>query len=213
MFRSPPAPEPAVVLAGRVLVGAAVVGAGARLAAAGVPDWEAKLFRLMNNTPHFYERPLWIPMQLGSLWGPVAVGAGIWRFRRDRRTALGVLGAGVLAWQLAKVIKNRVGRGRPWHEMDHIEHRAGTPSEGLGYVSGHTAVGAAMATVLRPHLSVGGRLVTYLAVMAIAFGRVHVSAHMPVDLVGGLGLGIAVGSAWELVSETAPTQHSRRQQQ
>ncbi len=204
MFRSHPAPEPAVTLAGRVLAGAAVVDAGARLAATGVPKWEAKLFRQMNNTPHFLERPLWIPMQLGSLWGPVAVGAGIWRFRRDRRTALGVLAAGVLAWQLAKVIKNQVGRGRPWHEMDDIEHRAGTPYEGLGYVSGHTAVVAAMATVLRPHLSVGGRLVSYLAVLVIGFARVHVSAHMPVDLVGGVALGIAVGSAWELVSGTAP---------
>jgi undecaprenyl-diphosphatase len=132
-------------------------------------------------------------MQLGSLWGPVAVGAAVWRYRGDRRSALGVLAAGLLAWQLAKVVKNRVGRGRPWAELDEIVHRGGTPYEGLGYVSGHTAVGAAIATYLGPQLSLRGRALAWVCVALIAFGRIHVSAHLPLDLVGGVALGMATG--------------------
>ena len=151
MFRAVPQRVSVPALMGRMALAVVVLERGSRLASGGVPDWEARAFTRMNQTSNALSPVLWVPMQLGSLWGPLALGAAMWRFRGDRRGALGVLAAGVLAWQLAKVVKNRVGRGRPWSVMDEVLHRGGTPYEGLGYVSGHTAVGAAM--VKSPQMS------------------------------------------------------------
>ena len=154
----------------------------------------------MNSGPARLEPVLWAPMQFGSLWGPVVVGAGLWRLARNPRIAVGIFATGLVSWQLAKVVKNQVKRGRPFHELDEISHRMGTPYDGLGYVSGHTAVAAAMTTALWPSLTRRGRVLATVLTALVAYGRINVSAHLPVDLVGGAALGVAVGTGWQMAN-------------
>jgi undecaprenyl-diphosphatase len=185
--------------AGRVAGGSLVLLGCTRLASQGVSTTEERAFSSMNGGPAWVAPVLWAPMQLGSLWGPFAVGAWAWRRWHRWRPAVGAVVAGVVSWQLAKVVKVAVGRGRPADLLDGVARSAGTPRDGLGFVSGHSAVAASLLAVLSPQLTAGERLAARALVALVGAARVQVSAHMPLDVAGGVALGYAVGWGWNLV--------------
>ena len=64
---------------------------------------------------------------------------------------------------------------------------------GFGHLSGHTAVAVALATTLVPSLpdpATAGAIT--LAVIA-GCARIYAGAHLPLDVIGGAGLGILCG--------------------
>ena len=73
--------------------------------------------------------------------------------------------------------------------------RCAERATGLGYVSGHSAVAFALATVLAPELPARGASCRSRSRPAWAFGRVYAGAHLPLDVVGGVGLGLLAGTA------------------
>ena len=188
-------------------VAQAVVAAGVLLAAGsvaddGVSDAERRVFELANRQPNWLEPALWLPMQLGSLWGPFAAGAFAWWRTRSWRPAVGAVVTGVAAWQLAKAVKGYVERGRPIDELGDIVQRWGTPTDGLGFVSGHSAVSFAIAGVLSPYLSPWGRFAMRALAAKVGFARMHVGAHLPLDIVGGAALGHLLAMLWRLAVGT-----------
>ncbi|MFZ4517885.1 MAG: phosphatase PAP2 family protein [Microthrixaceae bacterium] len=182
----------------RVLAAAAVLAVTSWIATRDIPGAEQLVFEFVNRQPGWLEWVLWAPMQLGSLFGPVVVAALAWWRWRRWRPAVGAVVAGVVAWQLAKVVKDRIGRGRPLDELTDVVRRAGTPTDGLGFVSGHSAVAFALATVVSPYLSRRGRAGAYLLAAVVGLARIHVGAHLPLDVVGGAALGCLVGYLWRL---------------
>lgn len=179
-----------------------VLGGTAYVASRGVPGWEEQVFEAFNRLPDALEPVLWAPMQLGSLFGPAMVAAGSFAAWRNRpgwwRPSAGSLVVGVVAWQLAKAVKAAVERGRPGDVLDEIVRRAGTPADGLGFVSGHTAVAFALAAVLSPYLNRRGRWAAYGLAALVGFARIHVGAHLPLDTVGGAALGVTLALVWHL---------------
>jgi membrane-associated phospholipid phosphatase len=153
---------------------------------------EADAFRLVNDLPSVPFGIVWAPMQLGNLLVvPAAVLAAL-AFRRWRLAAgLALAGAGVYA--LAKVVKHFVLRGRPSELLDEVVVRGAAP-HGLGFVSGHIAVVTALALVAWPWLPRWGRWAAGAAVAAVFLTRIYVGAHLPLDMVGGAALGVAVGA-------------------
>jgi membrane-associated phospholipid phosphatase len=153
---------------------------------------EADAFRLVNDLPSVPFGLVWVPMQLGNLLVvPAAVLAAL-AFRHWRLAAgLALAGAGVYA--LAKVVKRFVERGRPSDLLDDVVVRGAAP-HGLGFVSGHIAVVTALALVAWPWLPRWGRWVAGVGVAAVFFTRIYVGAHLPLDMVGGAALGLAVGA-------------------
>jgi undecaprenyl-diphosphatase len=111
--------------------------------------------------------------------------------RRSLAVALGSSGTAV--WGGAKIVKQAFGRGRP---ADHIEDARilGNPASGLGFPSGHAAVAMTLATVACPDVGHAARVIAFGAAVITAFGRVYVGAHLPADVVGGLGMGLAAGA-------------------
>ncbi len=189
------------------LVGALVVGVATWFAVRGLPAWEEDLFEVLNGGPRWLEPLLWLPMQLGSLVGPPVVAAAAWWWRRNWRLSVGVLATGVVAWQLAKAVKALVERGRPAALLDDVARYGGTPTDGLGFVSGHTSVAFAMAAVASPYLGRRGRALAYAAALVVGLARIQVSAHLPLDVVGGAALGYTVGWCWTLlVGRPAPSE-------
>ena len=183
---------PRAIIAAGVLVGSGWV------ASRGVPATEEQIFEAINRLPGWLEPVLWLPMQLGSLFGPFVVGGLAWWRWRRWRPAVGSVVAGVVAWQLAKVVKNFVDRGRPLDEIEDVIRRMGTPTDGLGFVSGHSAVAFALATVVSPYLSRRARVGAFALAALVGIARVHVGAHLPMDVVGGASLGCLVGYLWRL---------------
>lgn len=182
----------------RAVVGAGVLLATGAVAVRGVPGSEEDAFAAVNRLPAWLEPVLWLPMQLGSLWGPFVVGAAVWWRQRRWRPAVGAVLVGFAAWQLAKVVKALIDRGRPLDELDGVLRRLGTPKDGRGFVSGHTAVAMTVATVVSPYVPRPLRWSLYGTAVLVAVGRTHVAAHLPLDLVGGAGLGALLGALWNL---------------
>jgi membrane-associated phospholipid phosphatase len=162
-----------------------------------VGSLETEVFRLVNDLPSVPFPLVWAPMQLGNLLVvPAAVLAAL-ALRRWRLAAgLALAGAGV--YVLAKVVKRFVERGRPDDLLDEVVVR-GAASHGLGFVSGHIAVISALTLVAWPWLPRWGRWAAGAAVAAVFCARMYVGAHLPLDMVGGAALGVAVGALVRLL--------------
>ena len=131
-------------------------------------------------------------MQLGAIAAVPVVAVVAWWFVRDWKLPAAVVAAGGVAWLLAKVVKELVERGRPQDYLADVNFRP--EWDGLGFVSGHAAVAFASATVVSPYLSRVWRIVVWAAAIATALLRMYTAAHLPLDIIGGAGLGIALGA-------------------
>jgi membrane-associated phospholipid phosphatase len=184
----------------RVGEAAAVVGGATALAgswvvvavAKHVPRWEARVFDWVNGLPDALWPILWGPMQLGSLLGSLLVVAATGAVTRDRRLTLAALVASQVAWWSAKAVKRMVARGRPASLISDVRLREN--AGGLGYVSGHTAVAFALAAVLAPSMPPRWRRVAFAVAVVVGAARIYAGAHLPLDVVGGAGVGLLCGT-------------------
>ncbi|HEY0402863.1 MAG TPA: phosphatase PAP2 family protein [Blastococcus sp.] len=80
-----------------------------------------------------------------------------------------------------------VGRGDP-------RGRGARPS----FVSGHAATSTAPAAGAWPWLGPRGHRAVTLLVVVICLTRMYVGAHLPLDVVGGAGLGLAIAGVLRL---------------
>ena len=143
----------------------------------GITPREEAMFRGANDAPDELTVPVRSVMQMGTfITVPITATVAFLAGRRELAAALG-LG----------------GRPRPAALLAGVQTRE--PIEGdLGWVSGHTAVATTIAATtwvggprwLRPFLASGAA--------TTAYGRMYVGAHLPLDLVGGAGLGMMVSA-------------------
>ena len=181
--------EPVAVIGGAALL----AGSWVVVAAGGdVPGWEATLFRRINDLPDALWPVVRVPMQLGSFVGSLVVVAGTAAITRNRRLTVATLISSQVAYWAAKAVKQAVSRARPADLLVgvHLHEHA----HGLGYLSGHTAVACALAATLGPELAPTGQVIAAVLAVTVAFARVYAGAHLPLDVVGGAGLGLLVGT-------------------
>lgn len=165
---------------------------------------ERDVFRWVNRLPPGATAALALGMQAGSLAAvPETSAAAVLARRRSMGRDLAV--CGLAAWLAAKGVKALVRRDRPGALVaDVIFH--GPRDAGLGFPSGHAAVAAALAAAAGPHLPPPSRRMVRAAAGVVAVGRLHVGAHLPLDVVGGAALGWMVGSANQLMWGSSPRQ-------
>lgn len=158
---------------------------------------ERATFRAINHVPGLPFSPVWLLMQAGNVVAvPLAAAAAL--FARRPRLAAGLAVAGGLTYAGAKVVKQFVTRGRPSTLVDGVELH-GAVARGLGFVSGHAGVAVALAVVAFPYLGRRARWAVGGLAAFVCVARVHVGAHLPLDVVGGAALGLLVGAAVRLV--------------
>ncbi len=185
--------EVALVGGGALLLVLAAVPVDAdRLGAA-----ETAVLRVLNGVDVLPFVVVWPVMQLGNLLVVPAAGLLAAALRRWRLAA-GLLLGGSVTYLLAKVVKGLVPRGRPDDLMADVVVR-GAEAHGRGFVSGHAAVVAVLLAVAWPALGRRGRIACTTLAVAVCLSRVHVGAHLPLDVVGGAGLGLAVAGAVRLL--------------
>jgi len=162
-----------------------------------VPGVEAAVFGALNGTTVLPFVLVWPVMQLGNAL-VVPASALVAATVRRWWLAAELLVAGTAAYVLAKVVKGIVPRGRPDGLLADVVIR-GAEAHGRGFLSGHAATLAALAAVAWPWLGRRGRIVVAVLVGVVCLTRVYVGAHLPLDVVGGAGLGLAVAGGVRLV--------------
>jgi membrane-associated phospholipid phosphatase len=114
----------------------------------------------------------------------------VWR-RASVFIAVGL--ADLAANSLASALKAAIGVERPPLRYANPHALVGVPS-GSSFPSGHTSTSFACATVLSFFVPRAAPAF-YLLALAIGFSRIYVGVHWPLDVVGGIVLGVAVGLA------------------
>jgi undecaprenyl-diphosphatase len=172
-----------------------------------VGSFERSVFEAINGLSDALEPPMRLAQFLGVLVvGPivalVAVVLRRWRLALAALlVTLGKLGAERAVWLY-------VSRQRPGVTEPNAVVRGGTATSGAAFVSGHVILVTALAWVIAPYLRGGWRLVPWVVVAIICFARIYLGAHNPLDVLGGIALGVTVGAVVNLiVAVPKQTQH------
>ena len=183
-------------------VASAAVAAGAHEVHSGaLREVEGSVFSALNGLSDRGHVPVWAFMQAGSLGGAVGVGAAV-ASKGDPALGRRLATVGSLAWLGSKAVKPLAQRGRPAAVV--VAARVlGRAQAGLGYPSGHAAVAAAMASAASPRIERRWRAPLWLGALGVGLTRVYVGAHLPLDVLGGVALGVAVERTVRAISGPA----------
>ena len=175
-----------------------------------VPDAERSVFHAINDLPGWIGHVVEPVMQLGW-YGSVLIAAvlaiAIGLLTKHPRAgavcglAIGLSGTG--AYLAARLAKHIVNRGRPASMLQEVRIRGAAPA-GLGFPSGHSAVSTAIVLVVVPYLMWRWRWALLALPPVVAFARVYVGAHLPLDVVAGLAIGVMCASIVNLAFGVPP---------
>jgi len=193
--------------------GAALFGVSALVLKAGAVGWDESLFRVLNDVPAGLASVL---TPLSYLFRPagivvVVVLAAVYVVARNRSilpVTAGAVAAGA-AWALANLAKAIADRPRPYEVVAGAVLRQ-QPAHGTSFPSSHTAVTVAVVIALVPFLPRALAWVATAYAVLVGWSRVYLGVHYPLDILGGAGIGIAVGGAILLLLGVLLHRHTRR---
>ncbi|MFC2079660.1 phosphatase PAP2 family protein [Candidatus Bipolaricaulota bacterium] len=131
----------------------------------------------------------------GYIWASLALALLIFGGSVGRRYVGIGLGVTVANIAIFRLIKTLTGRVRPENTAEKAE-RLRTRIDGYSFPSGHATTSFGLAWVVfncYPHVAV--QTSVYVVAATIAFSRVFVREHYPLDVLGGAILGSAVAAA------------------
>lgn len=184
-------------------IGAGLVGlvVTAAFAAAGAPgSAEVAVFRWFNDPQRAFGavmavvNPLLRPVGLTLLIIVAVAMLALTERGVFVRLITAAFAAGILAYVLDNVVKHIVDRGRPAAYLtDVLVHGYPTDPRGTGYPSSHTAVAVAAVVGAWPWLNGPWRVGGVVVATMIGLNRMYVGAHFPLDIVGGVAVGLISG--------------------
>jgi len=158
---------------------------------------ERAVFRAINGLPEWLYQPMNAVQYLGTLVvGPILAVAAL-LFRKWRLAAAAACATG-LKLLSERGVKQMVQRQRPGTSGPDAILRGNVPPHGLSFVSGHMILTGSLATLVTPYLPGKWKLVPWIPVAAVGIARIYLGAHNPLDVVGGLGVGLLIGGVLNL---------------
>jgi undecaprenyl-diphosphatase len=179
-------------------VGAVILVASGVVAKSGrVGSVERRVFATINGLTDALAGAMHVAQYLGVLVvGPIVAVAAL----LARRWRLAIAAATVTLAKLAaeRVVWQVVQRSRPGTTIPGSLVRGNTPTSGASFVSGHVVLTSALAWVVTPYLRGWWRVLPGALAAVVAFARLYLGAHAPLDVLGGAGLGSVIGALTNL---------------
>lgn len=163
---------------------------------------DQQLFLFFNHLPHvavtnLVARALSGAGEAGIIWLAAALILFLKEERKDHWFFVSFLGALGVSFVAVEACKTLIVRARPTIEMGAI--LVGKPEHGFSFPSGHATLafaGAAVLATKEPKL----KWVFYILASAIAFSRIYLGVHYPIDVLAGALLGWGIGTLTQLVT-------------
>jgi len=178
----------ALLVAGVLLLGASIA-----FALLGTVDaWDKKAFEFVNGA-YF---PDWVGAQLAepisnAVWGMVGLVLILLAFPKFRFLAWQYAVAGGSAYVGTVILEHLITRPRP-AGLDSYEVVQRAAQGGYGFPSSHVAVVAALGLTIWPLVSWPWRILTVILIAAVAWSRMFLGVHSPLDILGGIAVAMTV---------------------
>ena len=183
----------AVVVGGAVFAVCALIAHNGRVSGA-----ERAVFEAINGLTSALEQAGNLVQFLGTLAiGPLVVIVAL-VLRRWRLAGAAAL-VTVFKLLIERGVWKLVYRQRPAITEPNAIVRGSTATTGASFVSGHVILSTGLAWAITPYLRGRWRAVPWVVVGLIAFARIYLGAHNPLDVVGGFALGFVAGGAANLI--------------
>lgn len=160
---------------------------GVLLTRNGMGPLEESIFVAIYTWPAWLSPFFLVITQLGNITVLMALALGGFIFKKYT-LVIRLLMSGSLAYLLAGVGKDLVGRARPDELVTSITYRD-QMIRGSGFPSGHMALATALAFTMGYYLPRRYWYVTPLIIIGVGLSRVYLGVHAPLDLLGGFAIG------------------------
>jgi undecaprenyl-diphosphatase len=162
-----------------------------------------------HRTPGL-DAPMWALSEIargGAIF--IASGLALWIANRCTPRAFLelVLAIALAAFASDAVLKPLVGRMRPFMH-DTARSVIGTLPSSMSFPSGHTANAVAGAVVLSA-IAPGARLVWWSLAAGVAYSRIYLGMHYPLDVLGGAIVGFLAALLTGLIVRKHPIRRYR----
>lgn len=158
---------------------------------------ELDAFRSINDWPDSLRSAFLVITQLGSAWILFALTLlAVWK--RYSRLALRIFSEGATAFIITEVLKRLIARPRPAFLIPDMHLREALPA-GYGFPSGHSALATVLALALLPLLPKKWRWAALAGIVLVGVSRIYLGVHAPLDVVGGIAVGVGVVGAAQTV--------------
>jgi membrane-associated phospholipid phosphatase len=158
---------------------------------------ETSIFRAFNDLPYAIRLPFAVISYLGTIYALLIICATL-SFLKKYYWTLQIFLAGSIAWVVANAIKMAEIRERPYDLLSNV-HLMESKDMVAGFPSAHAALITAVALALFTKEDRHIYWLLVLAVVLVGISRLVVGVHFPLDIVGGMGIGLMVGSVVKLI--------------
>jgi thiamine biosynthesis lipoprotein len=155
---------------------------------------ERAVFEAINGLTSAFEQVGNLIQYLGVLAvGPLVIVVAL-VLRRWRLAGAAAL-VTVLKLLIERGVWKLVYRERPSITEPNAIVRGSTATTGASFVSDHVILSTGLAWAITPYLHGRWRAAPWIVVGMVAFARIYLGAHNPLDVVGGLALGVVAGGS------------------
>lgn len=162
------------------------------IAATGnMSSWEVAVFDWIYHMPDSLRWFALFATQLGNVWVVIGLVGLLFVVRKNPRLALIVFRNSLLAYIVVEFMKLVADRPRPMLLLDGVISRE-LAVYGNGFPSGHTALATVLSLTLLSHVPKKYRWVPFVWIGLVAWSRIYLGVHAPLDIVGGFIIGALV---------------------
>lgn len=169
----------------------ALAGLSLMAATGEMSTLETNVFEWIYSMPDSLRWFALLATQLGNFWVVIGIVGLLFVVRWNPRLSLTVFRNSVLTYIVIQSLKLLINRPRPMILLQEVSSRE-IAVFGDGFPSGHTALATVLSLTLLPYLPKRLRWLPVAWVGLVAWSRVYLGVHAPLDILGGIVIGMIV---------------------